>query len=68
MTATRIYTVSAYGGKWHLVRATSRAQAISHVARNEYSVSVASQDEIVSGMEAGIPIQTANEKEGKANG
>lgn len=45
-----------------LVRATSQAQALRHVARSIYAVRVASQDDIVGHMESGGKIETANEQ------
>lgn len=46
-----------------LVRATTKAQALAHVARGEFSVGVATQDQIVEAMTAGVSVQDAKEAE-----
>lgn len=58
---TRIYTVTA-GDDRVLVRATSQAQALRHVARNMFDVRVSSQHDIVDHLETGGKIETANEQ------
>ncbi len=55
---TRIYTVSD-GNNDRLVRASSRAQAISHVARSVYASRVATQDDIVGHLQAGGKVEEA---------
>lgn len=42
MQEVRIYSVAANGGGTVFVKAANQAQALRHVARNTYSVSVAS--------------------------
>lgn len=60
-TETRIYTVDD-GKDLRLVRATSQAQALRHVARTIYDVRVASQTDIVEHLEGGGKVETANEQ------
>jgi hypothetical protein len=62
MPATRIYYVTAEDGEARLVRATSPAQAIRHVARDRYRVAVASQETIVEMVSAGDPVETAGDE------
>lgn len=54
----RIYVVTD-GTNTALVRAISRAQAIAHIARSRFSVRVASQDDIVTLVSAGIAVDDA---------
>jgi hypothetical protein len=54
--AERIYIVrNTHGAR--LVRANLRQQALSHVASTEYTVSVASQDDLVEQITAGTPVE-----------
>lgn len=65
MSKTRIYTISN-GDTDRLVRAASRAQAISHVARSVFNSRVATQDDLVDAMQAGVKVEDAGaEVEGK---
>lgn len=43
---TRVYRVEG-GDKPRLVQATSQAQAIGHVVRNQYSATVATQADLI---------------------
>lgn len=62
MAKTRIYTVAHDDtGNAYLVRATSQAQALSHVARCQYSTRVATQDDIVAAMQSGIAVEDATQ-------
>lgn len=56
--STRIYTVTD-GTTERLVRANNRAQAISHVARSVYTTRVATQDDLVSSLQAGGKVEEA---------
>ena len=56
--ATRIYKVTYNNQAW-LVRASTRGQAIAHVAGKEMQVTVASQDDLVSSLEAGAKVESA---------
>jgi len=59
-TPTRIYTVKRRGAtSVRLVRATSQAQALRHVALDEYTVEVAGQDELVRALHDGADVETA---------
>jgi diaminopimelate decarboxylase len=54
-TATRIYRVLHKASKTvRLVRAVHQASALRHVSSDAYDCGVASQEEIVAAMEAGI--------------
>lgn len=57
MSTTRIYRIDDGHGD-HLVRATSRAQAISHVARN-FAVRVASQRDLETLLTEGTKVEDA---------
>ncbi len=54
----RIYHVTD-GLQDHLVRANTRAQALGHVARNTLTVTLASQDDLVTLIQNGTPIEDA---------
>lgn len=55
---TRIYHVTD-GLKDHLVRASTRAQALGHVARNTLKVELASQEALVHLIQQGTAIEEA---------
>lgn len=58
---TRIYLLESAMGK-RLVRSTSQAQALSYVARKEWSsIDVASQDDLEAAFKAGITVEKAIE-------
>ena len=54
----RIYLIASNRGV-RLVRANHRSQALSYVASQELTVRVATQDDLVTYLEAGFPIETA---------
>jgi hypothetical protein len=54
--AERIYIVHGPQGT-RLVKASLRQQALSHVASTEYTVRVASQDDLVQQLSAGTAIE-----------
>ena len=56
--ATRIYKVT-YNDNSVLVRASTRGQAVAHVAGKEMAVSVATQDDIVTALQAGANVEDA---------
>jgi hypothetical protein len=58
MSQHRIYTVGTLDNKIRLVRATSRHQALSHVASTTFVVRVASQDELVKNLTAGVEVES----------
>ena len=61
-TPTRIYSVTdSETAAVHLVRATSQAQAIRHVASTRYRAAVASQDELAALVTGGHTVNDATE-------
>ena len=59
-TETRIYTVTnTTTGAESLVRATHRAQALSHVAKATFAIEVATQDKLVALVSAGAKVADA---------
>ena len=54
--AERIYIVRNIHGA-RLVKANLRQQALAHVASTEFSVRVATQDDLVNQIRAGTPIE-----------
>lgn len=54
---TRIYQVSN-GDKVHLVRASTTAQAIASVASKTFEVRVASQDDLIAAIKAGVEVES----------
>ncbi|WP_036114519.1 MULTISPECIES: hypothetical protein [Luteibacter] len=60
-TPTRIYAVKHQSEKGpRLVRATSQAAALRHVAMDEYQIRVASQDDLVIALHDGAEVETAS--------
>lgn len=63
---TRIYAVSVTfsppGAPVRLVRASDTAQALRHVARDTLAVKVASQDDLVANIAAGVKVETAGDE------
>ena len=55
--AERIYIVFGSQDGTRLVKASLRQQALSHVASTEFSVRVATQDDLVKQISAGTPIE-----------
>jgi uncharacterized protein YacL (UPF0231 family) len=60
--ATRIYKVTSQSGTY-LVRASTRNQAIAHIAKDEIVANVATQDDIVSLMQDGRKVIELKESE-----
>ncbi len=60
-TATRTYLVKPAEGKARLVEATNQAQALRHVAKDTFTVTVASGLETAKAMEAGAKLEQAGE-------
>lgn len=56
----RIYSVY-HGSEARLVRAATRAQALSHAAKTAFNINVASQDELVNLITAGIKVEMARD-------
>lgn len=58
--STRIYLVTdVETNKHRLIRAGNQAQAIRHAAQTRFDIEVAGQDDLVSLLLAGIPIEPA---------
>ena len=60
--ATRIYQVTSNTGI-HLVRASTRSQAIAFIARTEMDAAVATQEDIVRHMQQGRTVVDVKESE-----
>jgi hypothetical protein len=60
MATTRIYIVNGPTGT-RLVKAAVASQAITHVAKSEFSAKVASQDDLVEAVSDGIKVETYGE-------
>ena len=57
MTTQRIYIVTAKSGAKRLVQATNPAQALRHVASNEFGVQAAKAVEVAQLMSAGVVLE-----------
>lgn len=55
----RIYIVQAKAGGFEMVKAINQAQALRYVARNTYTVTVASALSVAENMQAGMKIEDA---------
>lgn len=62
MASQRIYLVIGPNGQ-RLVKATVASQAVSHVAKEEFTVKVASQDELVNALLNGIKVESTKAEE-----
>jgi gamma-glutamyl-gamma-aminobutyrate hydrolase PuuD len=60
MASTRIYIVNGPTGS-RLVKASVASQAITHVAKSEFSAKVASQDDLVEAVSNGVKVETYGE-------
>ena len=57
---TRIYLVTdVETNKHRLIRAGNQAQAIRHAAQTRFDIEVAGQDDLVSLLTSGIPVEMA---------
>jgi hypothetical protein len=65
-TPTRFYRVDL-AGKVSLVKASSAARALHHVTRGASTVRVATQDDLVELLAAGVKAQIAGESDGQAD-
>lgn len=64
-SSTRIYAVVRKGhGNTRLVKATTIGAALRHVAKHEYTVKPATQDQLVEAMEHGVKVESAIKPEG----
>jgi len=57
--AQRIYIIGTPDNKVRLVKATTRAQALSHVANSLLTLRIASQDDLVKSLGDGIQVENA---------
>lgn len=58
---TRIYLVTdTETNKHRLIRASNQAQAIKYAASTQFDIEVAGQDDLVSLLTHGIPVELAN--------
>jgi len=62
MSQKRIYVVGTPDGV-RLVRATVRGQALTHVAQSQFTVRVASQEDLVEFLGDGIEIENAKHEQ-----
>jgi len=56
----RIYAVY-HGNEGRLVRASTRAQALAHASKTAFNINVATQDELVELITAGVKVETARD-------
>lgn len=63
---TRIYVVASDGKPFRLVDATSAAQALRHVAKDAYQVTVAKTRDVAFLMAKGVTVEDAREPEPEA--
>ena len=64
--ATRVYKVTHNNQAW-LVRASTRSQAVAHIAGKEMGVSVATQEDIISALEGGAKVENVKEEQQELN-
>lgn len=59
-TATRPYIITGKDGAHRLVQAGTQAQALRHVATDQFTVKAASASEVIELMQAGVKPETAS--------
>jgi hypothetical protein len=59
MSQQRIYIVQNKAGGFVMVKAINQAQALRHVARNTYTISIASALSVAENMQSGMKIEDA---------
>jgi hypothetical protein len=57
--AQRIYIIGTPDNKVRLVKASTRAQALSHVANTLLTLRIASQDDLVKSLGDGVEVENA---------
>ena len=57
--AQRIYIIGTPDNKVRLVKASTRAQALSHVANTLLTLRIASQDDLVKSLGNGVEVENA---------
>ncbi len=65
MAAQRIYLVKGPDGLKRLVKASVASQAVSHVAKSEFLVRVASQDDLVQALSEGVNVEVFGAEQGE---
>ena len=60
---SRIYKVTNDNGAIRLIRACHPSQAITHVARSAYVAAVATQDDLVTALQAGAKIESVRDEQ-----
>ena len=63
MASKRTYMVGSNDGTVRLVKATTRQQALSHVAHTVFTVQIPTQDELVKHVLAGVPVEHYSDSE-----
>ena len=56
---TRIYIVDQKDAAARLVRATNKVQARNHAARDTFTVALATQDDLIAAVGAGVKVEDA---------
>lgn len=64
MASQRIYIVRGPNGLTKLVKASVASQAVTHVAKGEFTARVASQDDLVYALSNGIKVETYGAEQG----
>lgn len=65
-TATRPYVITGKDGAQRLVQAGTQAQALRHVATDQFTVKAASASEVIELMQSGVqPEMASAEKDGE---
>ena len=62
MSTKRIYAIQAANGDMMMVKATNQAQALRHVAKSIYTVTVASAVDVAEHLECGQKIEDATKE------
>ncbi len=62
MSNVRIYLTEKKDGSKALVKATNQAQGLRHIARNEFSIKVASALDVAECMAAGMAVEDATKE------
>jgi hypothetical protein len=57
---TRIYIVDSKDSAARLIRAANKVQARNHAARDTFTVGLASQDDLIMALGAGVKVENAN--------
>jgi hypothetical protein len=63
MKEDRIYIVGSLDNSVRLIRASTRGQALAHAASTSFTVRLASQNDLVERLSAGIKVESARPPE-----